>query len=125
MLSKKKVTALAKRLAQLSFEGAEIDRSRVRVAVEWMGECAETVRGLLRRKYLHFLENECHRRLLKIEYAGECDFIPIQRSTEQHVGRILKLETVENVALIAGLRISVGDCIWERSIRSDLATLCS
>ncbi|MDR0740181.1 MAG: F0F1 ATP synthase subunit delta [Puniceicoccales bacterium] len=125
MLSKKRVTALAKRLAQLSFNGAEIDRLRVQVAVEWIEECAEMVRGSLRRKYLHFLENECHWRLLRIEYAGECDFIPIQRSMEQHVGRTLKLETAENVALIAGLRISVGDCIWERSIQGDLSTLCS
>jgi hypothetical protein len=125
MPSKKKVIALAKRLAQLSFEGTEIDRSRVRAAVEWMEECAETMRGSLRRKYLQFLENECHRRLLRIEYAGECDFISIQRSMEQHMERTLKLEMVENMALIAGLKISVGDYIWERSIRNDLSTLCS
>jgi hypothetical protein len=125
MLSNKKVTVLAKRLAQFSFEGAEIDRLRVQAVAEWMGECAEMVRGSLRRKYCHFLENECHRRLLRIEYAGACDFTSIQRSMEQYVRRSLKLEAVENGALIAGLRISVGDRIWERSIRCDLSILCS
>jgi hypothetical protein len=125
MVSRKKVTALAKKLAQRSFEGAEIDLSHVRAIAQLIAEYAESARGLLRRTYLHFLERECHWRLLRIEYAGERDWAPVQRSMEQHVGRKLKLETVENTALIAGFRISVGDYIWERSIRSDLSTLCS
>ncbi|MDR1591016.1 MAG: hypothetical protein LBR92_03420 [Puniceicoccales bacterium] len=125
MVSKKKVTALAKRLAQLSFEGAEVNLSRVQAIAKLIAEYAESARGSLRRKYLHFLERECQWRLLRIEYAGERDWDSTQRSMEHHVGRELKLETVENVALIAGFRISVGDYIWERSIRSDLSILCS
>ncbi|MDR2812620.1 MAG: F0F1 ATP synthase subunit delta [Puniceicoccales bacterium] len=125
MLSKKKVTTLAKKLAQLSFDGAEIDLSRVRAIAELMAEFAETVRRSLQRKYLHFLENECHRFRLSIEYVDGGDFISIQRFMERHMQRKLRLETTENRALIAGLRISVGDCIWERSIRGDLSALCS
>jgi F-type H+-transporting ATPase subunit delta len=124
MLSKKQVTALAKKLAQGSFEGAEIDLSRVRAITQLIAEFAERVQGSLRRKYFHFLENECHWRRLRIEHAGICDFVQIQRSMERHVQRKLKLETAENIALIAGLRISVGDYVWERSIRGDLSTLC-
>ncbi|MDR1907086.1 MAG: hypothetical protein LBQ03_02620 [Puniceicoccales bacterium] len=124
MLSKKQVTALAKKLAQDSFEGTEIDLSRVQAIAKLITEFAERVQNSLRRKYLYFLENECHWRRLRIEYAGVCDFVQIQSSMEQHVRRKLKLETAENVALIAGLRIFVGDYIWERSIRGDLLTLC-
>jgi uncharacterized iron-regulated protein len=124
MLSGKRVTALAKKLAQCSFDGLEIDRSRVRAMVELIGELTERMSSLQRR-YLHFLESEWHRRRLKIEYAGIGDFVSIQNFMERHVRRKLKLEVEENVALIAGLRISIGDHIWERSIRSDLSRLCS
>jgi F-type H+-transporting ATPase subunit delta len=124
MLSKKRVTALAKKLAQRSLDGAEIDRFRVRAIAQLIAEFSECLRHSLRRQYLHFLESEWHRHRLRIEYVGTCDFVSIQRSMEQHMGRQLKLETTENVALIAGLRIAVGDYVWERSIRGDLSALC-
>jgi hypothetical protein len=115
---------LAKRLAQLSFEEAEIDLSRVRVVAQLIAEFAETVRRPLQRKYLYFLENEYRQFRLNVEYAGEYDFVQIQNSVERHMQRKLKLETTENMALIAGLRIAVGDYVWERSIRGDLSMLC-
>jgi F0F1-type ATP synthase delta subunit len=125
MLSRKRVTVLAKRLAKLSLDGAEIDLSRVHAIAQLITEFAEIVRHSLQRKYLHFLENECHRVRLSIEYVDECDFIQIQSLVEQHVRRKLKLEMMENKALIAGLKITVGDYIWERSIRGDLSMLCA
>jgi hypothetical protein len=124
MLSKKRVTALAKKLAQCSFDGAEIDLSRVRAVAQLVAEFTECLRHSLRRQYLYFLENEWHGHRLRVEYVGVCDSVSIQRSMERHMRRKLKLEAAENVALIAGLRIAVGDYVWERSIRGDLSMLC-
>jgi hypothetical protein len=125
MLSKKKVNSMAKRLARLSFdeETGEIDLSRVRAIIKFIPEIEERVRYLWERQYLRFLENEWERRLLKIEYVGACDCVNLQRSIEQGLGRKLQLQVLENEELIAGLRISVGDYIWERSIRGDLTAL--
>ncbi|MDR1435543.1 MAG: F0F1 ATP synthase subunit delta [Puniceicoccales bacterium] len=122
MLAKKKVNALAKRLAQLSFDGTTgcIDGELIREIIRIIQEFHENVRSLLLKKYRYFLETEQANQTVRIEYFGQCDIEKIHTHAEQFAKKKLKCEAIEDPKLIAGIRIILGDQIWERSIRCDL-----
>ncbi|MDR2200841.1 MAG: hypothetical protein LBN94_01895 [Puniceicoccales bacterium] len=121
MLTKKRISHLGKRLAQLSFNAdGVLDRDRVAAILEAMGELHERNRNALGRKYYYFLEAEWNSRLLKIEHVVGCDWEGIRTLMERFTQKKLQCELVKTPELIAGLRVTLGDHIWERSIRNDL-----
>ncbi|MDR2807014.1 MAG: F0F1 ATP synthase subunit delta [Puniceicoccales bacterium] len=127
MLSKKKVYSLAKRLAQRSFDSSTncIHEEHVREIIALIRETPEYIRSLFLKKYSYFLEVAWMNRTIKIEYAGDCDFLKLQNQIEQRVQKKLPFEAIPAPELIVGFRMTVGDWIWERSVRSDLNMLCN
>lgn len=120
------INALAKRLASAGFDshGAP-DFLKIRESVDLIAQYPERHRGLLLRKYAYFLEERYRQQTVFIEYAGSCDSRKIHQSLEELHQRPLGMVAQENKELVAGIRITLGDHIWERSIRSDLTALRS
>ena len=122
MLSSRRVVAIAKHLARLSIEKdlGEITPSKVKAVIDFIVEFPERERKALIRKYIYFLEDVCQKRTLQIEYTSGCDTDRLRKTMESKAGCALAVNLKENPDLIEGVRLSLGDFIWERSIRSDL-----
>jgi hypothetical protein len=121
----KKIIILAKKLAKNSFNGATgaIDLESVRGMIAIIQEFPERTRYVLLKRYQYFLGIEQVNRTATIEYAGDCDVGIIHARMEQFARQKLQLRVISVPALIAGLRVTLGDRIWERSIRGDLETI--
>ncbi|UPA28565.1 MAG: F0F1 ATP synthase subunit delta [Verrucomicrobiota bacterium] len=126
MRSKRRISALAKRLASSSFDAqGALDVSKIRALAGLILEFSERDRGSLLRKYAYFLGEAYRQRTVRIECAGDCNTEAIHRSLETTYRRPLELIVQENPELIAGVRVTLGDHIWERSVRSDLIAMRS
>jgi hypothetical protein len=121
----KKIIILAKKLAKNSFDGATgaIDLECVRGMIAIILEFPERTRYILFKRYQYFLGVEQVNRTATIEYAGECDMGLIHARMEQFARQKLQLRAVPVSELVAGLRVTLGDRIWERSIRGDLEAI--
>jgi F0F1-type ATP synthase delta subunit len=125
MQSSKKIIILAKKLAKNSFDEATgaIDLEYVRGIVTTILESPECTRYVLLKRYQYFLEIEQANRTATIEYAGDCDVGIIHARMEQFARQKLQLRVLPVPELVAGLRVALGDRIWERSIRGDLEAI--
>jgi F0F1-type ATP synthase delta subunit len=106
--------------------GGQLDASRVdAVLVSLRGQKPRVQRAIL-KAYLHYIEIEDRRSRVSIEHAGNvgpAELEALRARLAKKYGRALRLETRENPALIAGLRASVADDIYESSVSSRLANL--
>ena len=120
MLTLKKVVHIAKYLASISFDASSgaIELSNVRAIIQYISKCPEQYQAKLLRKYGYFLEEAIRQRSLNVEYAKGCDIERIKQNIPQAMQQIINLK--ENPELICGVRLSFGDFVWERSVRSDL-----
>ena len=119
----------AKKLARLSlYAGSQIDPARVDAVLSSLGAHAPRVRRAILKAYLRYLQIEDRRSRILVEHAGDATSAgldALRASLEKKYGRALRLETRENPALLAGLRASVADDIYESSISSRLAALAT
>jgi len=119
----------AKKLARLSLDaGGQIDASRVNAVIESLrSHPPRAQRGIL-KAYLHYLQIEDRRGRVVVEYSGETPpsgLESLRARLEGKYGRTLIMEARENSALIAGMRASVADDIYESSVSGRLAALSS
>jgi F-type H+-transporting ATPase subunit delta len=78
------------------------------------------------RAYLHLVANAVARGQARVEHAGQVSDQVLQNITAalaRKYGRALTTVTQPNPALLAGLRVRVGDDVYEASIAGQLATL--
>lgn len=120
---------LAKKLARLSLDaGGQISTERVQAVLSSLGSQTVRARRALLKAYLHYLQIEDRRSRLLVEHAGDISPSELESMRDRlgkKYGRTLRLETRVNAALIAGLRASVGDDIYESSVAGRLAALQS
>jgi len=117
----------AKKLARLSLTpGGQIEASRVdAVLTSLRSQKPRLLRPLL-KAYLHYLQIEDRRSRLLIEHAGAvapAELEALRAKFAKQYRRELRLETRENAALLAGLRMSIGDDIYETSAANRLTAL--
>jgi F-type H+-transporting ATPase subunit delta len=117
----------AKKLARLSLDdGGQISAERVQFVLSSLGSQTARARRALLKAYLHYLQIEDRRSRLLVEHAGAVAPAELEAMRDRlgkKYGRTLRLETRENNTLLAGLRASVGDDIYETSIAGRLAAL--
>ncbi len=127
MLLDRKQKDFAKKLARLSLDtGGQIDAARVDAVISSLRVNKARVQRALLKAYLHHLQVEDRRSRVLVEHAGTADAASLESmraGLAKKYGRNLRLESRENPALIAGLRASVGDDIYESSISIRLAAL--
>lgn len=78
------------------------------------------------KEFLYYVEREINSSKAVIEYAGKVDdsaLEAIRANLSKTYDRSITLETVENVDLIAGLRVSIGDDIYDSSVAGRLDNL--
>ncbi|MGA0132750.1 MAG: F0F1 ATP synthase subunit delta [Opitutales bacterium] len=121
------VRAEAKRLLALSMEGAAVSPDRVGAVLSALtsGRPAHTLRPLL-RAYLAAVRRELSRGEARIEHAGplsseQADAVASHFS--RVLGRPVRATARRNDALIAGLRVRVGDDVTDLTAASRLDAL--
>ncbi len=124
----KQIRATAKLLLKLSLEGGLLSESKVGDVLAWFEQKPPAHAGAVLREYHHLVLREYNRGRARIEYAGALSggAVPsIIAELSRLYHRPVSATTIENPSLIAGVRISIGDDVFEQSIASQLETLAS
>lgn len=127
MLLDRKQRDLAKKLARMSLDASgQIDAARVDAVLSSLRHHKPRVQRAILKAYLHYMQIEDRRTCLLVEHAGNigpAELEALRARLTKKYGRTLRLETRENPALIAGMRATVADDIYETSVANRLATL--
>jgi len=122
----RKVRTTARTLLKLSVENGQLSEAKVRDVLAWFeqkppGQAAATL-----REYHRLVVRELGRSRARIEFSGTLPagaVAAIVAGLSQKLGRPITAETRENPGLIAGVRVSIGDNVFERSVASQLESL--
>lgn len=131
MKRKKALVLEAKKLVRLSLDATGgLSGERVQAILETLKASGRPILQLrlLLKAYQRFVQLELDRGQGLLECAGALKSEAVA-ALAQHLSiaakRPVSLETRENPSLIAGVRVTLGDHVWESSISSRLATLSS
>lgn len=116
----------AKKLAELSLDDDGVSAERVEAVLESLRKNPPRKPKTVLRHYLYYIKQAINRGRALVEYAGEIDdsaVAAIQKQLTHNYQRPITTTTVENRALIAGLRVSIGDDIYDASVAGRLANL--
>lgn len=128
MAAPKQVRAAAKLLLTLSLEGGQLSETKVRDVLTWFEQKPPVHAAAVLREYHRLVVREINRTRARIEFSGALasGAIPsIIAELSRLYHRPISAGAVENPALIAGVRISIGDDVFERSIAAQLETLAT
>ena len=128
MRTKKSLHQEAKKLVQLSLDASKrVSEERVRVILATLKErhTPLALRHLL-KAYVYFLSKEIQKSTGLLEHAGDLVEAQLQ-SLVAHLGRVasrpVELLPRREPGLIAGIRVSLGDYVWEDTVASRLDRL--
>ena len=114
----------AKKLARLSLNGdGQVDPARVQAVMEALRPYKPRMQRLLLKAYLNRLLVEDARGLLRYEYSGliaPTELDSLRTHFSQKYRRPLRLELQADDQLLAGLRVTIGDDVYEYSASSRL-----
>lgn len=121
------IRELAKRLVKLSLDDdGKVEESRVQEILVALRVHPPREHKQLLHAYLERIKPEIAKSIAIIEYAGRPDdesLDEIKERLSQNYGRSVELELRENLELLAGIRITVGDDVYEDSAATRLRPL--
>ncbi len=114
----KQLRDFAKRLVEFSLDKREVSSSRVGEILQTLSSNPPRNYKPLLRLYLRYIQREIASYTARIEHAGpinESITNSIQSFLEKDSGRKINIKASENNELVAGLRVTLGDDIYEDS----------
>jgi F-type H+-transporting ATPase subunit delta len=124
----KNVTELARKLYKLSFDNNALSSDRVAGVLEYVEKHAPANSLAVLKAYRRLVVAEVARNHAVIEHAGtasETTLSAVAKALAQKYGRPVETISKDNPALIAGLRVRIGDDIYESSVAGQLADLAA
>lgn len=124
--AKAKITTLARKLTQASLVNGAPSAERVQAVLKALEKVPATSRKAILEAYLRLMRRAEVLRTLTIEHAGPlstADRKSIVESMTRRSGLDLNVIEIENKALIAGLKVHLGDDEYDASISTRLARL--
>jgi F-type H+-transporting ATPase subunit delta len=125
---KKQIQQLAKQFFQLSLANGELSSERVAGVLDYIEKHRPGQTVAVLKAYRRLVAAEVARSQAVIEHAGAVNpAIPasIAAAMTKKYGRKITSIPRRNDALLAGLRVRVGDDVYESSVASQLASLAS
>ncbi len=122
----KNLKNVAKHLALLSKENGKVSVDKVKNVLAALQKKAPRHVKRLLSYYLRYLKKEIARNSMTVEYCGCIELTGIevlQKKMNTIYQKELSLNAKINPTLMAGLRIHIGDDIWENSIASSIESL--
>lgn len=127
MAAKKQLKEFAKKLVAMSLDSeSQADADRVSAVLVALGQNPPSDYKQLLKQYAKYLEIEIGRGTALIEYAGPLpagQVAAIEQKFTQEYNRKVVSTTRENPNLIAGVRVTVGDDVYDASVATRLAQL--
>ena len=126
MAAPKQVRHTARILLNASLENGAVSAERVAGVLEWIEKTQPSQALAILREYHRMVQTEINKSNARIEHAGAiaADAVAsIAASLSKHYNRAVTATASENPALIAGLRVSIGDDVYESSIAGQLESL--
>lgn len=127
MAARKQTQDFAKQLVKLSLDGdGQPDAERVAAVLETLRQDPPRRSKALLKSYAYYLDIEVRRGQARVEYAGplaEKVLAEVEAHFTKAYGRKVVATAQENPALIAGLRVTVGDDVYDDSIAARLTQL--
>lgn len=123
MLKDKAIREYAKKLALISLENGHISNERVSAVLETLRQSPPRKISTVLKYYAFYIRREMKKSQMQVEYAGELNASSVE-SLKTHFSktynRPLSVLTQENKKLIAGLRIHIGDDVYDSSVAGRL-----
>jgi F-type H+-transporting ATPase subunit delta len=126
MAAAKQITQLAKQLFKLSVVDGEVSPTQVTGVLGWIEKHQQRDAVALLKSYQRLIAAELARSQAIVEHAGPIsDTIlgRIEGAMTQKYQRPVKASAKPNQDLLAGLRVRVGNDVYESSVAGQLATL--
>lgn len=124
----KQAQQLARRLFRLSLEGDAVSAERVQGVLAWIEKHRPANPVLVLKDYERLVAAQIARGQAVIEHAGPVSNEILQEiaaSMARRYGRGITPVARPNRALLAGLRVRVGDDVYEASLAGQLAALAA
>lgn len=124
----KNAQKFARLLFKLSVVDGAVSADRVAGAIEYVEKHNIANPVMVLKAYHRLVETELAKSLAVVEHAGaiqEATLAAIASAMTRKYGRSVTATSKPNPGLLAGLRVQVGDDIYESSVRGQLATLAS
>ena len=126
MDSDAKLKSFAKKLAELSMQDGLVSSDKVEAVLATLRQNPPRKPKTVLKHYLYYIKHAINRSRAVIEYAGKIEdhaVKTIENQLSQTYDRPIAATSLQNNALIAGLRISIGDDIYDASVAGRLANL--
>lgn len=121
-----KIRAHAKQLLQLSLENGVVSAERVAGVLEYLEKNPPARLPLLLAAYRKLVAAEVAKGEARVEHAGPVDpaaLSGIAAALGRRYGRPVTAVASANPKLLAGLRVRIGDDVFESSVAGQLAAL--
>ena len=119
----RKLKSFVSRLLEMSKTDGIVDNEKVKTVIETLKKSEVKRLKVILDLYRIAVRRSLHETTARISYAGALSDetkSALQSSLEGKTGRKLTLELKEDPALIAGVRIAVGDYVYDSSIKQAL-----
>jgi len=124
----KQAQQLARQLFKLSVADGVVSAERVAGILAWVEKHRPANPIMVLKAYERLITIELNRGQVRVEHAGPISDQVLQSiisALAKKYGRALTTSAQPNPALLAGLRVRVGDDIYESSVAGQLAALAA
>lgn len=121
-----KITQFAKKLVELSKEGGVVTEAKVGEVLATIKKTELRHKRLILKSYLRLIERELAQQTAVVATSGALSaeaLAAIESNFTQVYGRPIQAETTEDASLIAGVRVRVGDDVYDASVAGRLKRL--
>jgi F-type H+-transporting ATPase subunit delta len=123
-----KIRAYAKQLVQLSLVDGSVSADQVAGVLAYLEKNPPARLPLILQTYRKLIAAEIARGEARVEHAGPVaseSLTAIAAALAKRYGRPVTAVSTSNPALLAGLRVSIGDDVYESSVAGQLAALAA
>jgi F-type H+-transporting ATPase subunit delta len=128
MAANKKAQQLARQLYKLSLVDGRLSDERVTGVLAYIEKTKPPHTLAVLKAYQRLVETEVARNVAVVEHAGLIHAETLQaiaNTMSRKYGRPVSAQAVSNPSLLAGLRVRVGDDVFEASVAGQLQQLSS
>lgn len=128
MRNRDKDKKFARKLTEISMDGQQVSAERVQAVLAYLRDRQPPRHRQVLVEYLHAVERADGLTRARVETAGtlnSASLAQIEKNLSERYGRPIHAESENNPELIAGVRIHIGDDVWDDTVAAQLETFAA